>query len=260
MTKEQIFALWAPDDSPWSPWAKPVLFAYMESAPAQAEVPRAVANVSWCPPATEKAAVVLDLPGAEGVLTGLALAAQGYRPVPLYNAVPLPFDEKQNDPLTGQYVAAVNVLPIINALKRGAATLAALKLPPDAPPVFLLDANRRGFRVMETEEFDNRSASFTTDFPSANCFASRGIKRFILVQRGTLAPQPDLAHSLRRWQDADFVLERKDIDDPAPLDRFEVDRPAWYRTMFQRALLRMGLRRASGGGFGAWVPEGGSGG
>ena len=145
-------------------------------------------------------------------------------------------------------------------MRKGAETLPLLNLSPDATPAFLLDANRRGFRVMEPDEFDNRSAVFTTDFPSANFFASRGIKRFILIQKGTLEPQPDLAHSLRRWQDADFVLERKDVDEPAPLERFQVDRPAWYRTMFQRALLRMGLRRSGGGGFGAWVPEAGSGG
>jgi hypothetical protein len=260
MNKDQIFSIWAPDDSTWSPWAKPVLFAYLESAPAQAEVGASAGDLSWCPPATGEAALVLDLPGAEGVLTGLALAARGYRPVPLYNAVPLPFGEPQTDPLTGKSVAAVNVLPIIIALRKGAETLPLLKLPPDAPPAFLLDANRRGFRVMEPDEFDNRSAVFTTDFPSANFFGSRGIKRVVLVQKGTLEPQPDLAHSLRRWQDADFVLERKDVNDPAPLERFQVDRPAWYRVMFQRALLRMGLRRSGTGGFGAWVPESGSGG
>jgi hypothetical protein len=205
--------------------------------------------------------VVLDLPGAEGVLTGVALAARGYRPVPLYNAVPLPFGEPQTDPLTGRAVAAVDVLPIIAALKAGAETLGRLELPQDAPPVFLLDTNRRGgARKMEPDEFDNRSASFTTDFPSANFFASHGIKRIILVQKGSIKPQPDLAHSLRRWQDAGFTLERKEIDSPAPLEKFEVDRPSWYRSMFQRMLLRMDLRRGSTGGFGAWVPESSGGG
>lgn len=261
MTKEEIFSIWTPDDCPWSPWAKPVLFAYMHTALPVAPGPECASDLSWCPAATEKVALVLDLPGAEGVLIGVALGARGYRPVPLYNAVPLPSGEPQTDPLTGRAVAAVDVLPIIAALKAGAETLARLELPEDAPPAFLLDANRRGgARAMEPEEFDNRSASFTTDFPSANFFASKQIKRVVLVQKGSIEPQPDLAHSLRRWQDAGFTLERKQIDSPASLERFEVDRPSWYRSMFQRMLLRLDLRRASNGGFGAWVPESSGGG
>lgn len=245
----------------WSPWAKPVLFAYTETAPPQPPVAETAPDLSWCPPSSEKVALVLDLPGAEGVVTCVALAGQGYRPVPLYNAIPLPFGEPKTDPLTGKSVSAVDVLPIIAALKAGAETLAQIKLAEDAPPAFLLDANRRGGgRTMEPDEFDNRSASFTTDFPSANFFASRGIKRIILVQRSRIEPQPDLEHSLRRWQDAGFILERKEIDSPNPLEKFEAHRPPWYRAMFQRILLRMSLRRASNGGFGAWVPESGSGG
>ena len=54
-------------------------------------MPELPVNLSWSPAIDEKVAVVLDLPGAEGVRVGLELAARGYRPVPLYNAVPLPF-------------------------------------------------------------------------------------------------------------------------------------------------------------------------
>ena len=56
-----------------------------------ARVREAAADLSWAPPPAEKAAFVLDLPGAEGVLNGIALAVLGYRPVPLYNAIPLPY-------------------------------------------------------------------------------------------------------------------------------------------------------------------------
>src|SRR5262249_25610457 len=53
----------------------------------------------------------------------------------------------------------------------------------------------------DPDEFDNRSISFTTDFPSANFLAAHGIARVMLVQKSSAEPQPDLAHSLRRWQD-----------------------------------------------------------
>lgn len=259
--KEEIFSTWAPEGSPWSRWAKPVLFAYLESALSRIPITEAASDVSWSPPPNEKIALVLDLPGAEGVLAGVALAARGYCPVPLYNAVPLPVGEPLLDPLTNRAVAAVNVLPIISALRQGAEQLVQLNLPFDAPPAFLLDANRRGDgRKMEPDEFDNRSISFTTDFPSANFLGSHGIQRVMLVQKNSLDPQSDLAHSLRRWQDGGLKLERLRLDPPSRPESFEVARPSWYGAMFQRALSSIGLRRSGSGGFGAWVPESSAGG
>jgi hypothetical protein len=261
MNKEEIYSIWAPDASLWSRWTKPVLFAYLDSAPAQVPIAETACDVSWCPLPIENLALVLDLPGAEGVLAGVALATRGYRPVPLYNAVPLPFGEPLLDPVTGRAVVAVNVLPIISALRNTAEQLAQLKLPLDAPPAFLLDANRSGDgRKMEPDEFDNRSISFTTDFPSANFLASHRIQRVLLVQKERVEPESDLAHTLRRWQDAGFTLERKRIDFPERPERFEVARPSWYGAMFQRVLSSIGLRRSGTGGFGAWVPESSAGG
>jgi len=259
MNKEEIFAHWAPESSIWSRWAKPVLFACL--GPASAPVPPAAepaTDVSWAPPPTGQVALVLDLPGAEAVSTAVALAARGFRPVPLFNAVPLPF---VGPLMIGGGVAAVNVLPIMSALRQGAEALARAQLPTDAPPAFLLDANRQGEgRKMLPGEFDNRSISFTTDFPSANFLAAYDIQRVLLVQRSRREPQTDLAHSLRRWQDGGLVLERKQVERPDPPEPFTVARPSWYGAMFQRALAVLGFRRAGRGGFGAWVPEASSGG
>jgi hypothetical protein len=257
MTKEEIFSLWAPDESPWSRWAKPVLFAYLDTA-WNVPAPDTVGDVSWTPGPNKKVALVLDLPGAEGVQYGLALAARAYRPVPLYNAIPLPFGEPLIDPVTGREVAAVNVLPIITALRQGADRLIGLNLPFDAPPAFLLDANRSGGgRKMEPDEFDNRSVSFTTDFPSAQFLVSQRIERVMLVQSNTVEPQPDLANSLRRWQDGGLKLERLRLSPPSQPEPFEVARPSWYRAMFQWVFSRIGYQRSSTGGFGGWVPAGG---
>ncbi len=255
MNKEEIFSVWAPDDSPWSPWAKPVLFAHTQLS--NTPFSEAAPDVSWSPPPGAKVALVLDLPGSLGVLTGLALASRGYRPVPLYNAVPLPHGQPIQDPLlTRNAVAAVNVLPILAALKGSAEKLAELKLPSDAPPAFLLDANRCGDRLnMTPGDFDNRSVSFTTDFPSANFLVSREIQRVRLIQEGNLQPQSDLVHTLRRWQDGGLQLERSRLDLPTQSEPFEVARPSWYGAMFQRVLCQIGLRHSNGGGFGAWVPD-----
>jgi len=261
MTNEEIFAAWSPENSLWSTWSKPVLFAHLGTAfvlPPAAEVWH---NASWSPALQEKIALILDLPGEEGVRVGLALAGCGYRPVPLYNALPLPFGVPISDPLSGRSVAAVNILPIIGALRDGADQLASMSIPPDAPPAFLLDANRHGDGSrMLPDEFDNRSICFTTDFPSAHFLVTHGIKRVLLVQRDRSEPQTDLAHVLRRWQDGLLPLERMRLDLAMERERFQVGRPSWYGAMFQRALSALGLGRAPGGGFGEWMPESSAGG
>jgi len=261
MTNEEIFAAWSTDDSPWSTWAKPVLFAHLGSSVVPPPGGATARDASWSPAPEANVALVLDLPGEEGVWLGATLAARGYQPVPLYNAVPLPFGPPMIDLLSHRSVAAVNVLPIISALGQNAEALARLSISPNAPPAFLLDANRQGNGLpMLPDAFDNRSICFTTDFPSANFLVTRGIKQVLLIQRDRIVPQSDLAHVLRRWQDGGLILERMRIDLPWQRERFQVSRPSWYRVMFQRTLAAFGLRRASGGGFGAWMPGSPSGG
>ena len=205
--------------------------------------------------------MVLDLPGAEGIFCGLELARRGYRPVPLYNAVPLPSGEVQFDPVTGRPVAAVNVFPIMDALIQGTEILDKLNLPPEAPPVFLLDADRLGCgRKMLADEFDNRSVCFATDFPSANFLMNQGMSSAMLVQHGSRPPQRDLAHVLRRWQDAGMAILLKNVEVSGAPAACEIARPSWFGAMFQRALASVGLGRGDAGGFGAWVPDTSAGG
>jgi len=256
MTKEEIYSIWAPDNSPWSRWVKPVLFAHIDLALAQISTTEMSGGMKWVPPSAEKVALVLDLPSAEGVLMGIALADFGYHPVPLYNALPSPTDD-----ITGTATASVNVLPILTALSSGTERLVQVNLPSDSPPAFLLDASRSGDeRNMKVGDFDNRSISFPSDFPSANFLAAHGIQRVILIQKDRLEPQSDLAHSLRRWQDGGLRLERLRLDLPLAPEPFEVARPPWYGQMFQRMLSSIGFRRAGGGGFGAWLPDSSTGG
>jgi hypothetical protein len=255
MNQEAIFEIWAPDSAVWSPWVKPVLFAHLDGLPSETPGGGAVA-AAWAPAPESGTALILDLPGAEGIGQGLALAARGYRPVPLYNAVPGP-----DLTLDGALLVAVEVRPIMAALRDGAEKLAALPLAPAAPPAFLLDAHRRAEgRGIPAAAFDNRSICFTTDFPSANFLLARGIKRGWLVQRAGRQPQSDLAHTLRRWQEAGLPVELLTLDPPGPPAPLVIPRPAWYGAMFQRALAALGLRRAGGGGFGDWGPDSAGGG
>src|SRR6185312_16772676 len=164
-------------------WVKPVLFSLMDS---QFEVRRPSItqfNTHWVP-SPGAAAIVVDLPGEDGVVWGLQLARLGYRPIPLYNALPFPPSEKMFPATRPQ--CTVDVVPILAALHRETAALKEIHLAADAPPVFLLDADRRIARKdPEPGIFDNRSVCFSTDFPSAEFLSSRQIRQAIILQRGS---------------------------------------------------------------------------
>src|SRR5262245_51022474 len=117
--KEVVYETWAPPGGPWSPWVKPVLFACMDEPIGIAPTATSSLDVSWAPPPADRAAIVLDLPGGEGVAVGIALASLGYRPVPLYNALPMPMV---------MAVAAVDVRTIVGALERATQQLREIQM------------------------------------------------------------------------------------------------------------------------------------
>ena len=189
----------------------------------------------------------IDLPGRQSLLAGLALAARGYRPVPLYNAC-------------SGISAVVPMEPILDLIARAATYLAGLFLPDDAPPAFLLDADRlRGSVPPAPGRFDNRWLVFPQDFPSANFLRSRAVHSVLLVQAQADQPQSDLGHVLLRWQQAGLPLQVVPPVAGAVPQPLQVRRPRLFGWMWQRALASLGLRRNSAGGFGAIIPLASSG-
>jgi hypothetical protein len=244
MNREDIYEAWAPREARWSAWAKPVLFTKLTdaAAPIAPEIPSEVVDVSSITESASGAALVLDLPGTEAVKLGLALTRAGYRPVPLFNNVPGPS-------------ALVEVNGILEAIARGAGELLGAKLPPDAPPAFLLDSGRMAWGGKPTPgQFDNRWVVFPQDFPSAGALRERGIERAILIHGWSPRPSEDLAHVLRRWQEAGIAIEAKVLQPPGPAVAIEVPRPSLFRSAFYRILTILKLRRHSAGGFGGVVP------
>jgi hypothetical protein len=239
MNPEAIFEAWAPAESLWSPWVKPVLFAAMD-APVSVHPMSPALSLKGIPPAADTV-LVLDFPSAEGVITGLALARNGYRPVPLFNALPRP-NLADASAVAGEPVA-VDLRPIISALSQSADPLTALELPVDAPPAFLLDSRRRGTGPLEPGWFDNRSVSFTTDFPSAEQLIAHGYRRVILFQHGSHQPQPDLAHTLLFWQEAGLAIEalRPGVDLRPHLCLLQ--RPTVFRRACHTVLESLGVKR-----------------
>ena len=283
MNPEKLFQNWA-DDSVWSPWIKPVLFAHLSSAiierissdTSDETVP---VDVGHMPRATGTTAVLVDLPGAASIATGLALAELGYRPIPLYNSVPVllpgnstpvtaPFPEatprsEQETPGTpvspvfrddrSVSRAAIDMYPIVRLLVQGAENDSLKRLSPQAPPAFLLDSRRRGVgTVCRPGDFDNRSISLPTDFPSDNFLLANHIRDAIVFQEQPGTPQYDLGHTLRRWQDGGIrIMTAVPGDNPQVV---LVPPPPRFRHMWYGLLARMGLRQNPLGGFGGFLP------
>src|SRR5262249_33379996 len=85
MTNDSIYEIWRPANSPWTQWVKPVVFPFLRP-PAHERDDYVIQD--WRIPLCADAAIIVDLPGAEGVSAGIAMARAGYRPVLVYNACP----------------------------------------------------------------------------------------------------------------------------------------------------------------------------
>lgn len=279
MWGREAYARWAPAGCPWSPWVKPTLFAQDPSqfdlatssitsaelpitpasaltqfasstVPAEqpAVIPLREDQLEYIPRADGKTLIVAELPGVNSVQLATMLAMDSrfavdrWRPVPLFNA-------------THDTKAEVPQVPIIRAMMAATDELAFASIPLNAPPVFLLDAGRKGRRGSPPPgTFDNRSIVFPQDFPSGNLLLSMGIENALVLVNGSTTLSDDLAHVLRRWQEAGIRMTHDNIDTSDPPEIFDVPRPSGFRNLMYRALASMGLQRNSAGGFGARVP------
>jgi hypothetical protein len=186
----------------------------------------------------------------------LVLAEAGFRPVPLFNGARGPAS------LNIGGTAVIDNDAILVWLLRGVETLQRCQLPDDAPPAFLLDSRRQppAFNA-SPGRFDNRWMVFPQDFPSASFLRSQGISRVLLIQTDIeRQPPEDLAHVLRRWQEAGLELSVATLETAARPQPLQVHRPSRFRSLWYVALAVLGLRRNSAGGFGSIVPQPSSGG
>ncbi len=244
MNALELFELWAPEGASWSLWAKPVLFAAESPVPASARQDWLSACISarrrWTPTNLTDTALVLDLPGPLALALALDWATHGWRPVPLFNSCPGPG-------------ALVDNEPIRVGLAEAAPQLGDANLPATAAPGFVLDS-RRVDGAPAPQRFDNRWVVFPQDFPSGARLLASGLRRVLLVQEGRRESRPDLAHVLLRWQRAGLEILALDLAgeaSPAPL---AVPEPKRFRAFGYRALIALGLRKSSAGGFGGLIP------
>jgi hypothetical protein len=270
VTPAELYSLWAPTESAWSPWVLPVPFAQLAcpESPATTAVPSF--NLDWLPSGIPTdLAIVVDLPGGDAIYYGLALLERGYRPVPVIDGSPgpdrsfiLPADSSSPAAENHKSACMVDMRGLLFALCQGAEQLRNARLAPSAPPAFLLDSKRMsGVSYNIDSAFDNRWLAFPQDFPSGRFLRNHGIRKVALVHDTFLKdPQEDLAHVLLRWQEEGIAIESKSArfgDAPVPIT---VSRPFRFRAAWYRALAALGLRRNDAGGFGGYPPDPSSGG
>lgn len=248
MPEQLVYSFWAPAASPWSPWVKPVLFAHMDEKGVGSRVFLAQSKVDKLKPFKDNyddTALIVNLPGVESVATGLALIDFGYRPIPLYNAAP------------GHKKSVHKLDPVIHALEGGTERLNETVIDHNAPPAFLLDADRlAGPRDPKPGTFDNRWVIFPQDVPSAGFLLRQHIGRVVLIQDSFTPPwQDDLCHILRRWQDAGITIEKLVINSNKGVVPVKVPRPSFFRSLYYRWMTMLKFRRNSAGGFGGTVPQ-----
>lgn len=233
------YAAWAPDASPWSAWAKPVLFVQSEVAEPVA-LPVAELTRERVPVHTSRAAIVVDMPGAQGIACGLVLAEEGYRPIPLYNAT------------TGPGQELIDLHPLRSGLVDGAVRLQAMSLPDNAPPAFLIDSRRVDGTAAPTM-YDNRWMVFPQDFPSARALRSAGLESVVVIRSDQGSLKPDLRWVLRLWKREGLAVSSLD---PVTGTVRSLDLDTSLMAVFGDHIARWftGLRKNSAGGFGGTVP------
>lgn len=232
-----IYKIWAPDDARWTAWAKPVLFARLpQSLPKWQRIP----EVKSLPEFSYDTMIIVDLPSDQGVNEGLLLAGRGYRPVPLYNGV----NESKSHRI------AVNVKNIVKALCANAELLETYQLRADAPPAFLLDADRMRSTGKLFGQYDNRWCVFPQDMPSAAFLLKNRIKKVVVRSERV---QDDLSHILCRYQAAGLAIYLD--NEKSSMEQITVKKPRHFKSLFYRFKVISGLRRNATGGFGGMVPE-----
>jgi len=188
MTNKDIYKIWAPFKAKWTDWVKPVVFIAIDSTrKITVGDDFVLAKIDYINSLASDTAIIVDQPGAQSIMEGIALAHIGFRPIPLFNGT------KQQEGA----MALVDTQLIENALYSTALQLAKIKLKDDAPPAFLLDSNRTHRFKMSASVFDNSWDLYDQDIPSANYFIKNGISR-ILVKGQKI--ESDLTKILYKYQ------------------------------------------------------------
>lgn len=176
ISNKEIYKIWAPKESKWSPWVRPVPFVFIDDDIKSNEYEEFEAsNILYLNDEEsifKNAAIIVDLPSNKSINEGIALASIGYRPVPIYNGT----DEQIGSS------SVVNNRGIELGLIWGAEKLISLNknLDKDAPPAFLTDSNRMNRYKISEGVYDNSWDVYPQDIPTVEFFKNAGIDKIIV--------------------------------------------------------------------------------
>ena len=146
MTDKELYRIWAPLGKKWIEWVRPVPFVGIHEHSKEYNFTLFEVPVLDFPEEQfGDAALIVDLPGAESVEVGIALAKKGYRPIPAFNGT----IEQPGARTT------VDNQSVGMGLIAGAEELQKIELKDDARPAFLLDSNRLHRHRIDVTVFDN---------------------------------------------------------------------------------------------------------
>ena len=238
------YKTWAPADSIWSPWAKPITFMAARDVKVDISLNEDGQNIAMNDGRTM---LVFDFPGIECIVKGLEYAMLGFRPVPLFNSAPA-YGMRDS--------SFIDVWRIGGYLFAGVSILKKINLIQEAPPVFLLDSDRYRTTLPGPGSFDNRWRLVPADMPSADFLTGHGIRKVVVMPEKI---QLDLVHVLLRYKEAgiEILTVESENHTPQPAD---LRPPPHYKSIFHRLHTFWGLLRNTSGGFGGMIPAEDSGG
>ena len=170
-TNKEVYKIWAPENSIWSGWVRPVPFIGInENLKVQEYEEFSIPEVLYIKEYQNDTAIILDLPGNKAITEGLSLAKLGYRPVPIYNGT----DEQEGSS------CLVDNHGIEYSLMLAADVLEQMDFKSDAAPVFLTDSNRMNRQKMSVKIFDNSWDVYSQDLPTSGYLKSNGINKVII--------------------------------------------------------------------------------
>ncbi len=172
MTGREIYRIWAPMGKKWVNWVRPVPFIGINEYSGMYNFSNIDTTlIEFIDEKNKDTAIIVDLPGTDGVKTGIGLAKKGYRPIPVYNGT---------TPQQGAR-ATVDNRTIGVALEWGASELQKIEISDDALPAFLMDSNRLHRFKMDASIFDDSWDIYQQDMPSAEYLINNGIDRIIII-------------------------------------------------------------------------------
>lgn len=170
MIGKEIYRIWAPYGAKWTDWIRPVPFTQLNNVKAKEYFNNYIPNINYVDCCKTNIGIIIDLPSYESVNEGIALAKMGFRPIPLYNGT------------NGQVeaIATVENTALELSLIWGGLHLKNITINDDAPPAFLLDANRINRFKMSEKVYDNSWDVYSQDVPTAHFLLNNGINGIIL--------------------------------------------------------------------------------